>query len=102
MAGIQKRHEYVTVDHDIDEEVVVHVADDRKQEVLETCFEGLGPKGCAKLEHVAMDLWAPYIGATRADSIATPKPSNQPTRKPEAPETFLKSTKQHDCVLHVV
>ena len=64
--SFQKRHEYVTVIHDIDEEVVVHVADDRKQEVLEAYFEGLGPKGCAKLEHIAMDMWAPYIGATRA------------------------------------
>ena len=64
--SFQKRHEYVTVVHDIDEEVVVHVADDRKQEVLEAYFEGLGPKGCTKLEHIAMDMWAPYIAATRA------------------------------------
>ena len=64
--SFQKRHEYVTVVHDIKEEVVVHVADDRKQEVLEAYFEGLGPKGCAKLEQIAMDMWAPYIGATRA------------------------------------
>lgn len=64
--SFQKRHEYVTVVHDIDEEVVVHVADDRKQEVLGAYFEGLGPQGCAKLELIAMDMWAPYIGATRA------------------------------------
>lgn len=64
--AFQKRHEYVTVVHDIDEEVVVHVADDRKQEALEAYFEELGPDACAALEHIAMDMWAPYIAATRA------------------------------------
>ncbi|MGB6995541.1 MAG: ISL3 family transposase, partial [Thermoanaerobaculia bacterium] len=64
--AFQKRHEYVTVVHDIDEAVVIHVADDRKQEALEAYFEGLGPDACAALEHIAMDMWAPYIAATRA------------------------------------
>jgi len=64
--AFQKRHEYVTVVHDIDEEVVVHVADDRKQEALEAYLEGLGPEGCAALERIAMDMWAPYIAAARA------------------------------------
>ena len=56
----------MTIVHDIDEEVVVHVADDRKQEALEAYFEDLGPKACAALERIAMDMWAPFIGATRA------------------------------------
>jgi transposase len=64
--SFQRRHEYVTVVHDIDKEVVVHVADDRKQETLEAYFEGLGPKACAGLERIAMDMWGPFIGATRA------------------------------------
>lgn len=64
--AFQKRHEYVTIVHDIDQEVVVHVADDRKQEALEAYFEGLGPEACAALERIAMDMWAPYIAATRA------------------------------------
>jgi transposase len=64
--AFQKRHEYVTVVHDIDEEVVVHVADDRKQEALEAYFEELGPDACGALERIAMDMWAPYIAATRA------------------------------------
>ena len=38
-------------------EVVVHVADNRKQEALEANFEGLGPKACAGLERIAMDMW---------------------------------------------
>jgi transposase len=64
--SFQKRHEYVTVVHDIGREVVVHVADDRKQEALEAYFEDLGPEACAALERIAMDMWAPYIAATRA------------------------------------
>jgi transposase len=64
--AFQKRHEYVTIVHDIDAGVVVHVADDRKQEALEAYFEALGPEACAALEHIAMDMWAPYIAATRA------------------------------------
>ncbi len=64
--AFQKRHEYVTIVHDIDEGVVVHVADDRKQEALEGYFEALGPQACAALEYITMDMWAPYIAATRA------------------------------------
>jgi len=64
--AFQKRHEYVTVVHDLKEEVVVHVADDRKQEALESYFVELGPEACAAVERVAMDMWAPYIAATRA------------------------------------
>jgi len=64
--SFQKRHEYVTIVHDLDAEVVVHVADDRTQEALESYLEGLGPEACAKLDRVAMDMWAPYIAATRA------------------------------------
>jgi len=64
--AFQKRHEYVTIVHDLDREVVVHVADDRKQGALEAYFEGLGPEACAGLERVAMDMWGPYIAATRA------------------------------------
>lgn len=64
--AFQKRHEYVTIVHDLEAEVVVHVADDRKQEALEGYFEDLGPEACAALEQVVMDMWAPYIAATRS------------------------------------
>jgi transposase len=64
--SFQKRHEYVTVVNDLDEGIVLHVADNRRQEVLESYFEDLGPKGCAALENIAMDMWAPFIAATRA------------------------------------
>lgn len=63
--AFQKRHEYVTVVHDIEREVVVHVADGRKQEALEAYYEGLGAAACGGIERIAMDMWAPYIAATR-------------------------------------
>jgi transposase len=63
--SFQKRHEYVTVVNDLDEGVVLYVADDRTQASLDTFYEGLGAKGCAQLESVGMDMWAPYITSTR-------------------------------------
>ena len=33
---------------------------------MEGYFEDLGAEGCAALESIAMDMWAPYIAATRA------------------------------------
>ena len=64
--SFQKRHEYVTTVNDLDEGVVLYVADDRKQESLDAFYEGLGPEACAGLEAVVMDMWAPYIASTRA------------------------------------
>jgi transposase len=64
--SFQKRHEYVTTVNDLDAGVVLYVADDRKQESLDAFYEGLGEEGCAQLETVVMDMWAPYIASTRA------------------------------------
>jgi transposase len=64
--SFQRRHEYVTTVNDLDAAVVLYVADDRKQESLDAFYEGLGSEACAGLESVAMDMWAPYIAATRA------------------------------------
>ena len=63
--SFQKRHEYVTVVNDLEAAVVLHVADDRKQESLDGFYTGLGEKACAKLQGVVMDMWAPYIASTR-------------------------------------
>lgn len=66
--SFQKRHEYVTIVNDLEAEEgrVLYVGDDRRQETLEAYFEELGPEGCAQLVDIAMDMWAPYIAATRA------------------------------------
>lgn len=63
--SFQKRHEYVTTVNDLEGGVVLYVADDRKQESLEGFYKILGPKACARLDTVVMDMWAPYIAATQ-------------------------------------
>ena len=61
-----KRHEYVTVVSDLDSPTVVHVADDRKEESLDSCFSALSAQELARIEVVAMDMWKPYIRSTLA------------------------------------
>jgi transposase len=63
--SFQKRHEYVTVVSNMDDGTVLHVADDRTAETLEAWYRGLGAERLARLRVVAMDMWPPYIAATR-------------------------------------
>jgi transposase len=60
-----KRHEYVTVVTDLDAKEVLHVADDRTAGSLEAYYESLGPGELERIEVVCMDMWQPYITATR-------------------------------------
>ena len=64
--AFQKQHEYVTVVCDLDRDTVLHVADDRQEGSLAAFYDALGPAGCTALDVVAMDMWRPYIAATRA------------------------------------
>src|SRR5207237_5707252 len=65
--SFQRRHDYVTVVSDLDEGRVLFVADDRKQESLEAFWAlGLSAAQRTALEAIAMDMWAPYLQATRA------------------------------------
>jgi transposase len=63
--SFQKRHEYVTTVNDLGEGVVLHVADDRKQESLDAFYEEFGEERCQGLEAVVMDMWTPFINSTR-------------------------------------
>jgi transposase len=63
--AFQKRHEYVTVVCDLEQDVVAYVADDHRETSLAGFYERLGPAACAALELVCMDMWRPYIAATR-------------------------------------
>lgn len=63
--AFQKRHEYVTVVCDLERDAVLYVADDRQEQSLARFYTQLGPPACAALEVVAMDMWRPYIAATR-------------------------------------
>jgi transposase len=63
--AFQKRHEYVTVVCDREQDVVANVADGHRETSLAGFYEALGPAACAALELVCMDMWRPYIAATR-------------------------------------
>lgn len=65
--SFQRRHDYVTVVSDLAESRVLFVADDRKQESLEAFWAlGLTAAQRTAIQGIAMDMWAPYIQATRA------------------------------------
>lgn len=63
--SFRKRHEYVTVVHDLDSGDVVHVADGRGKQALQAFFVQFSSKELADIEVVAMDMHAPYIAAVR-------------------------------------
>lgn len=65
--SFQRRHDYVTVVSDLEGARVLFVADDRKRESLEGFWAmGLTDTQRAQIEAVAMDMWEPYVQATRA------------------------------------
>lgn len=63
--SFQRRHEYVSVITDLERTRVLHVADDRRRESLDSFWMSLPPEHLASVEAVAMDMWEPYIRSTR-------------------------------------
>jgi transposase len=63
--SFQKRHEYVTVVYDCDHKYVVDVLDGRRQAALEDFYFGTPLEHLESIESVSMDMWGPYIEATR-------------------------------------
>jgi transposase len=61
-----KGHTYLTLVCDLDEGTVEHIAEDRTQESLDGYYAGLTQAQLDGIEAVAMDMWEPYIQATRA------------------------------------
>jgi transposase len=61
-----RRHQYVSVVTDLDESRVLYVADDRRADSLDAFWAHLSAAELATIEAVAMDMWEPYIGSTRA------------------------------------
>ena len=70
--SFQRRHEYVTVVHDLTSAKprVLHVADGRDRAALDGYFHTLGEAACAEVEVVAMDMWPAYIGAVATHTDA--------------------------------
>lgn len=64
--AFRKGHKYMTVVCDLERGTVEHVAEDRKTTSLESFYEGLHPEQLEGIEAVAMDMWQPYMKATRA------------------------------------
>jgi len=62
--SFQRRHEYVSVVTDLERNRVLYVADDRKQESLDSFWKSQSPEHLASIEVVAMDMWEPYIRST--------------------------------------
>lgn len=59
--SFQKRHEYVTIVTDFCSGNVLHVADGRGKESLDSFFEQMKPEQLRSIEVVAMDMHMPYI-----------------------------------------
>ncbi len=61
-----RHHNYETVICDAERGTVEHVVDDRTQESLEAYYRQFTAEELARVEAVAMDMWDPYMAATRA------------------------------------
>ncbi len=64
--AIAKGHRYLTLVCDLAAGTVEYVGEERKQESLERYYRGLSTEQRHGIEAVAMDMWEPYIQATRA------------------------------------
>lgn len=63
--AIAKGHKYMTLVCDLDGGTVEYVANNRKQESLEEYYKDLNHEQKSGIEAVAMDMWEPYVQATR-------------------------------------
>jgi transposase len=63
--AFKKGQEYVTIVCDALKGTVLHVAEDRKMEALMGFYSQLSPRQLFDVEAVAMDMWQPYIVATK-------------------------------------
>ena len=63
--AFRKGHRYHTVVCDLERSTVEFVAEDRKTDSLAAYYAQLTDEQKAALQAIAMDMWEPYIGATR-------------------------------------
>ena len=63
--AFRKGHSYMTVVCDLSRATVEHVAEKRKTASLEEYYQGLKREQLEAIRAVAMDMWPPYIMATR-------------------------------------
>ena len=65
--SFQKRHEYVTVILDKDQDVVIDILDDRKAETLRNWFKTQDKSDFSVLKSISMDMWDPFINAVKSN-----------------------------------
>jgi len=58
--------DYFTLVTDLTRSTVEYIADERTKESLAGFYQGLTPRQLAGIQAVAMDMWPPFIRATRA------------------------------------
>jgi transposase len=63
--AIATRHQYGTLLNDLGRGCVLEVVKDRRVESLKGCYDSLGKDGLKRVKAVAMDMWQPFIRATR-------------------------------------
>ena len=63
--SFQKRHEYVTVVTDLEGNRVLWVGDHRRESTLRQFWESRSREEQRSIRAVVMDMWDPYIAATR-------------------------------------
>lgn len=64
--SVAKGHCYESLVYDLDGGTVEYVCDDRGQESLESYYRQFSKEELAGVKAVAMDMWDPYIAATKA------------------------------------
>lgn len=64
--AVAKGHVYMTLVCDLERATIEHVAEERKRASLEQYFEQFTAQERAAIKAVAMDMWAPYQDAVRA------------------------------------
>ena len=87
---------------------MLYVADDRKRESLDAFWARLSGSDLAPIEAVAMDMWDPYIGSTRAhlpaadtksvfDKVHIALHANDAVDKVRRQENRALHAEGHDC-----
>lgn len=64
--SIARGHKYESLVYDLDAGTVEYVCDNRRQESLESYYQMFTNEELASVKVVAMDMWDPFIAATRA------------------------------------
>jgi transposase len=64
--SVGKGHNYESIVCDLDKGTVEYVVDDRQQKSLESYYRQFTEEELAQIKGIAMDMWDPYVAATRA------------------------------------